>query len=334
MKKLLTIMLVFIMAMALVSCRDDGGLIEWDYMNLDSPVYPSIPMLIEWSNEIYRRTDGRFRIHIRVGGELPFTTGEYIEVVSNGLVEMAGAMITAVSPSLRAASLPSLPFMITNEESFHAVMNVLNPYLDEELAEWGVFNAMTLFHPYQEIYGIGPIPSSYRDLAGLRLRTTGAQQARFWHEVGLVPTPIDAAEVSSALNTRIIEGVTAASMAVDLNRWYESLEWVYVCNQMFIPVYVVVNNAAWNRLPADIQDVFKEVTAEFIATYPQRIIEAHHRSLAHMEANGIVFIEASQEDRQALQNIAVPLWREFAAANGANAQRALAEIERVLNITQ
>jgi len=331
MKKLLTIILVVVMAAAMVSCADDG-VIVWDYMNLDSPVYPSIPMLIEWSNEIYERTNGRFRINIRVGGELPFTTSEYIEVVSNGLVEMAGAMITAVSPSLRAASLPSLPFMITDEASFHAVMGVLNPYIDAELAEWGVFNAMTLFHPYQEIYGIGPVPSSYRDLAGLRLRTTGAQQARFWHEVGLIPTPIDAAEVSSALNTRIIEGVTAASMAVDLNRWYESLEWVYVCNQMFIPVYVVVNNAAWNRLPADIQEVFKEVTAEFIATYPQRIIEAHHRSLAHMEANGIVFIQASEEDRQALRNIAVPLWREFAIAN--NAQSALAEIERVLNIPQ
>lgn len=331
MKKLLTIMLVVVMATAMISCADEG-VIVWDYMNLDSPAHPAIAFLNEWSNEIYERTDGRFRINIRVGGELPFTTSEYIEVVSNGLVEMAGAMITAVAPSLRAGSLPALPFMITNTESFHAVMNVLEQYLNEELAEWGVFNAMTLFYPYQEISGSGPAPSNYGDLAGLRLRTTGAQQARFWHEVGMIPTSIDAAEVSSALNTRIIDAVTTANMALHTNRWYESLDWIYVCNQMFIPVYVVVNNAAWNRLPADIQDVFMEVTANFVATFPERMVAASHESLAVMEAGGLEVIQASAEDRLALRNIAIPLWEEFARANGPNAERALAEIKAALNI--
>ncbi len=142
-----------------------------------------IILMREWSDKLYEETDGRLKVNIRVGGELPFTTSEYLDAVSNGSIQMAGCMVTAISSYLQAGGLTSVPFLVTDVESYETVMDILNPYVDEELSSYGVFNALNLFYPTQDIYGSGATPSSYKDLQGLKLRTSGAEQAKFWQVV-------------------------------------------------------------------------------------------------------------------------------------------------------
>lgn len=307
--------------------------IVWDFLDLDSAAHPMVILLKEWSDEIYAKTDGQLKINIRVGGELPFTTAEYLDAVSSGSVQMAGCMITAISSYLDAAGLPGIPYMTTDIDSFNKVMGVLNPYLAQELEEYDVFSPMTTFYPTQDVYGTGKEPASYTDLKGLKARTSGAEQAKFWQAVGLVPTSIDASEVSSALNTNVINGLTTATMAVETNKWYESLDWVYMCNSMIIPVYVVVNNDAYNALPADVKDVFDTVTANFAKTFPQRMQDYSDENLKSLEGHGLKVIWASDADKTKLREIALPLWDEYAKnSKGPNAAKALPEIKKALGL--
>lgn len=347
MKSILAVILIVMMSLAATACGNSKPAettpekpaesakaepIVWDYLDLDSASHPMVLLLKEWSDEIYKKTDGQLKINIRVGGELPFTTAEYLDAVSSGSVQMAGCMISAISSYLEAGGLPGCPYMTTDIDSFNKVMGVLDKYLDTEMAEYGVSNPMTLFYPTQDVYGTGKLPAKYTDLKGLKIRTSGAEQAKFWKAVGLVPTSIDASEVSSALNTNVINGLTTATMAVDTNKWYESLDWVYMCNSMIIPVYTVVNNDAYNKLPADVKGVFDSVTAEFAKTFPQRMQDYSDKSLKALEGYGIKVVTASAEDKAKLREIAVPLWNDYAKNAGENAAKALTEIKTVLGI--
>lgn len=346
-KKILAGMLAGIMLFSLSSCSGttkptestaSGGTsvdtkeIVWDYLDLDSATHPMVLLLNEWSDEIYEKTNGQLKINIRVGGELPFTTAEYLDAVSAGSVQMAGCMVTAISSYLQAGGLPGCPYMTTDVDSYNKVMEILTPYLDEELSSYNVFNAMNLFYPTQDIYGSGKAPATYKDMAGMKLRTSGAEQAKFWQGVGLLPTSIDAAEVSSALNTNVINGVTTATMAVEMNKWYESVDWIYMCNSMIIPVYAVVNQDAFDALPADVQEVFLSVTESFSSTFAERMQEASDASLAALEDQGLEVIWATDEEKAELLEIAVPLWDEYAANAGGDAKTALAAIKSALGI--
>ena len=343
MKKILALMLVAAMVFGLSACGggdtagdNDGDTaagtetIVWDFLDLDSASHPMVTLLNEWADEIYNQSNGQLKINIRVGGELPFTTAEYLDAVSANSVQMAGCMITAISSYLDAGGLPGSPYMTTDIDSFKTVMGVLDGYLNDELAEYGVFNAMTTFYPTQDVYGTGKVPASYTDLKGLKMRTSGAEQAKFWQKVGLVPTSIDASEVSTALNTNVINAVTTATLAVDSNKWYESLDWVYMCNSMVIPVYVVVNNDAFNELPADVQEVFLSVTKEFSDSFPERMQEYSDKCLETLENNGVQVVWATDEQKAELRDIAMPLWDEYAKGAGENAQKALADVKAAL----
>lgn len=346
MKRFISMLLVLMMVFCLTACSTSGDdnkdnkgttadgktVYEWDFLDLDSASHPMVTLMKEWSDKIYEATDGQLKINIRVGGELPFGTSEYLDAVSTGSVEMAGCMITAISGYIQAGGLPSCPYMTTDAESFNTVMGVLEPYLADEFGAYGVTNVMTTFYPTQDVYGSGDVPSSYKDLKNLKIRTSGGEQSKFWQAVGMIPTSIDASEVSSALNTNIINSVTTATMAVDMNKWYESMDWIYYCNSMIIPVYVVVNDDAFNALPADVQEAFKTVTAEFQNTFTERMMEYSDESLANLQDDGLVLVEASDADKEALREIAIPLWDEYAKANGDNAAKALADIKTALNI--
>ncbi len=343
MRKFFASVIAIALSISLVSCggntssssgasSDGTETITWDFLDLDTASHPMVVMLNEWSDQIYEESGGRLKINIRVGGELPFTTNEYLDAVSAGSVQMAGCMVTAISSYLEAGGLPACPYMTTDIETFNTVMEVLDPYLETEMENYNVFNAMTLFYPTQDVYGTGSVPSSYTDLAGLKIRTSGAEQGVFWQNVGLIPTSIDAAEVSSALSMNVIDSVTTATMAVEMNKWYESLDWVYMCNSMVIPTYVVVNNDAFNALPEDVQEVFLSVTADFAASFPERMQEASDASLAAIEEAGVQVVWATDDDKNTLKEIAVPLWDEYAASTGEEATQALSEIKEALGV--
>lgn len=342
MKKLFALILALAMVFSLAACaapaakpeapaeEASSDAIVWDFLDLDSATHPMVILLNEWSDEIYEKTNGKLKINIRVGGELPFTTAEYLDAVSNGSVQMAGCMVTAISSYLQAGGLPSVPYMTTDIESYDKVMKVLTPYLNEELSTYNVFNAMNLFYPTQDIYGSGKTPANYKDMAGMKLRTSGAEQAKFWQTVGLLPTSIDASEVSSGLNTNVINGVTTATMAVEMNKWYESLDYIYMCNSMIIPVYAVVNQDAFNALPADVQEVFTTVTQEFNSTFAERMQEYSDISLKNLEELGLEVVWASDEEKAELKEVALAQWDAYAEAAGGASAEALAEIKAVL----
>lgn len=347
MKKILVVFMVVVMSAFTFACGGGGGettgdttteepekveTVVWDFIDLDSNVHPMIILLREWSDTVYERTDGRLKINIRVGGELPFTTGEYLDAASAGSVQMAGCMVNPIASYLQAGGLPGGCYLISSTEACKTVMDVLNPYLEDELAPYGVMNLFTTFHPSQDLYGRGEAPGSVDDLQGMLLRTSGAEQAKFWKACGLSPMSIDASEVMSALNKNVIDGLTTAVVAVDLNKWYEALDWMYVCNSQWIPQYNVVNLEAFNDLPEDVQQILLDTSKEFEASFLEKMTEYADQSVENLKSYGIEVVYATDEQKAELTQKAIPLWEAYAESVGGNAPEAVEEIKAALGL--
>ncbi len=119
-------------------------------------------------------------------------------------------------------------------------------------------------------------------------------------------------------------------MAVEMNKWYESLDWVYMCYPMLSPVYTVVNQSAFDSLPSDVQEIFLKVCEEFNATFNQRMQDYSDQSLANLEELGLEVVYATEEERDELRAIAMPQWDEYASTAGGKAEEALAAIKTAL----
>ena len=348
-KKIISLLLVFVLVFGLAACGNSGDstteadspgevkqeskqTIVWDYLSISPNGHPEFILMNEWSDRIYEQTDGQLKINIRLGGELPFTNTEYLDAVSAGSVQMAGCLINAISSYLQAMGLPSCPYMITDVDTFRTVMGALDKYREAEFSSYGVTNLMNTFFDTQDVYGTGPLPKTYNDLKGIKMRTSGAEQGKFWQAVGINPVAIDAAEISTALSTKTVDAITTSPTNVLPNKWYEVLDWVYMCNSMYIPIYSVVNDAALAALPDDVREVFLSVTKAFNDEFPDRMQAASEECIQALQDNGLVPVWATDQEKAELRAIAMPLWDAFAANAGGQAEDALADIKKALGL--
>lgn len=306
--------------------------IVWDFLDLDAAGHPVVIVMNEWADDIYERSNGQLKINIRVGGELPFATNEYLTAASQGSVQMAGCMANSIASDMPCGGIPSLLYLATDYASLATMMEVLDPFLNEELEDYNLMNLMTIAYPPQEIYGQGDAPASYTELEGMKLRTSGSEQAKFWEGMGLVPTAIDASEVISSLSKNVINGVTTAVLTVDMSKWCDNLDWAYICGTQVVPAYCVANIDAFNSLPADVQQVLVDVSNEYKIVFGERMDEFTADSYVAIEEAGMEIVYATDEDLAALSAASSSYWDAYAERAGGKAKEALAEVKTALGL--
>lgn len=155
------------------------------------------------------------------------------------------------------------------------------------------------------------------DLAGMKLRAPGAYGSHM-RELGVAPVTMAFAEVYTSLATGVIDGC-ASSNLVDYRdgKWYEQAKYLYplpLSGAQAAPV--IVNKAAWDSLPADLQAALASINVEHCWEHAGLSIMTVGEAVEQMKAAGAQFTAApSDEDRQKWKAAAAKVWEEYAAAD-------------------
>jgi tripartite ATP-independent transporter DctP family solute receptor len=105
------------------------------------------------------------------------------------------------------------------------------------------------------------------DLHGFKIRLPVAPAliALFRH-LGAAPTSLNFSEVYSALQTGIVDGQENPLVLIDTAKLYEVQKYCSLTNHVWSGFHVSFNNAAWKKLPPDVQETVHRVfTAEALA---------------------------------------------------------------------
>src|SRR5947209_7068873 len=76
-----------------------------------------------------------------------------------------------------------------------------------------------------------------------------------FRHLGASPTPINFGEVYSALQTGLVDGQENPLILIDTAKLYEVQKYCSMTNHIWVGLHVAFNNAAWKRLPADLQEL-------------------------------------------------------------------------------
>ena len=91
------------------------------------------------------------------------------------------------------------------------------------------------------------------DLAGLKVRTPGAKlYVDMFKTLGAAPTPVNVADVYTALQTKVIDSVEVPMAIIEASKWYEPTKYLSITNHIWGNLFAVVNLDAWKSLPPDI----------------------------------------------------------------------------------
>ena len=152
------------------------------------------------------------------------------------------------------------------------------------------------------------------DLKDWKFRSPPGLETEIFAELGAKPIVMDFTEVFTALETGIIDGADASSLANNLGMGiYDIAKHATYPGFHSMPMdHVTINKGVWDGLPPDIQRIFM-VAAEKLALETTMTFEiANREAAAKLTAQGVTLYDWSPEDRAAFRAGAQKAWDNWA----------------------
>ncbi len=269
----------------------------------DTPAHMAAEFLAE---TVAEKSDGKIAIEIFPGGQLGNDT-EIIEQVQLGAAHMAIPPTAKLGQFEPRMQLFDLPYIFPTPAAAYAVLDgEIGSELLGTLEGQGLYGAAYWESGFKQFTNnIRPIATP-EDLAGIKMRTMSSpliiEQYKAW---GANPIPIAFAEVYNALEQGVAEAQENAFVSIDKMKFYEVQKHLTVSNHAYLGYAFIVNKAAWEELPEDLQaalqssieearDYQRKLNADLDAELKGGMAD-YGLEIVELDAEGIAaFIEASK----------------------------------------
>ena len=167
-----------------------------------------------------------------------------------------GGIYSGVAP---IANIEAVGFAFASQEqALRAFDGALGKYVRGEIERQAgliVFDRAWVNGFRQVTTSTKPVRSP-EDFAGLRIRTPAAAiWVDMFKTLGASPTPIDASNMYTALQTHIVDAQENPFVIMLTYRLFEVQKYISVTNHMWSNFWITANAGYWRRLPAGLQDI-------------------------------------------------------------------------------
>jgi len=279
------------------------------------PVAYSRGQVWTW-DELAKRSEGRIEVEPYYSGAL-LPGKEMPEGLEAGIADVATIYPTYYMGKFPLMGVNTNP-MLTLElwaagKSQRDLINEF-PEIQEEYTRFNCIPVVTLggSHPYG-IFTKEPI-SKFEDLAGMRIRSTGAQ-ALLMEAFGAVPVSMVATEAYTALERGTLDGICAnASFGIPYG-YAEVAKYFFKCHLGTSGHIQAMNLDTWNSLPEDIQQMIRDLEVEQWISWENMFVEEEQILMQKaIDEHGLKITEVGREDLMAAQKLcAEKLWGTWAA---------------------
>ena len=152
------------------------------------------------------------------------------------------------------------------------------------------------------------------DLKGWKFRSPPGLETEIFAELGATPIVMDFTEIFTALETGIIDGADASSLANNVGLGlYDIVKHATFPGFHSMPMdHVTFNKDVWEAFPADIQRII-EVAVQKLALQTTMTFDLANREAAEkLKAEGVTLYDWSPEDRAAFRAGAQKAWDGWA----------------------
>jgi TRAP-type C4-dicarboxylate transport system substrate-binding protein len=190
--------------------------------------------------------------------------------------------------------------------------------MDKKLAEQGMMVLYAVPWPPQGIYVKKPINSA-ADLKGVKWRAYSPSTARIAELVGAQPVTVQAAELSQAMATGVVESYMSSGSTGFDSKTYEHIKFWYDTQAWLPKNAVIVNRAAFNALDKPTQDAVMKAAADAEVRGLAASKRANTESLDKLKANGMQILPPSAQlktDMKKVGDVMTKEWLDKAGAEG------------------
>jgi TRAP-type C4-dicarboxylate transport system substrate-binding protein len=149
------------------------------------------------------------------------------------------------------------------------------------------------------------------DMAGLRVRIpAGKMFEDLFNALGAEPVVVNSSDIYSALESGQVDAQENPLAYMNLFRHYEVMKYVSMTNHMWSGFNLLGNQAAWRRLPADIQGIIERNAARFVRLQRQDQQAANDAARGAMTQRGLAFNDVDTAPFRARLSGVYASWRQ------------------------
>ena len=265
--------------------------------------------LQDFANDVDKATGGKLKITVHANGSL-FKAPEIKRAVQGGQAQIGEVLISNFTNEWQLFGADALPFVADSYDEAVKLWKVQKPAFEKKLAEQGMMPLFAVPWPPQGIYVKKPINAA-ADLKGVKWRSYNPQTARIAELVGAQPVTIQAAELSQALATGVVDSyMSSGSTGVD-SKTYESVKYWYD-TQAWLPKNVVlVNKAAFDALDAATKTALLKAAADAEVRGLAASKKTNTASLDTLKANGMNILPPSAQLKADMKKVGDTMLKEW-----------------------
>ena len=216
--------------------------------------------LVQFANDIDKATGGKLKITVHANASL-FKAPEIKRAVQGGQAQMGEVLLVNFQNEWQPFGIDGLPFLADSYDESMKLYKASKPALEKKLGEQGIMLLYTVPWPPQGIYVKKPINSA-ADLKGVKWRAYSPSTARIAELVGAQPVTVQAAELSQAMATGVIESYMSSGSTGYDTKTYEHIKYWYDTQAWLPKNAVLVNKGAFDALDKATQEALVKAAAE------------------------------------------------------------------------
>ncbi len=290
---------------------------KWDL----AAAYPATNFHTENLNafaaDVDKASAGKLKITVHANASL-FKAPEIKRAVQGGQAQAGEILLVNYQNEWPLFGADGLPFLADSYDEAMKLYKAQRPLLDKKLAEQGMLLLYAVAWPPQGIYSKKPLASA-ADLKGSKWRAYSPATARIAELVGAQPVTVQAAELSQAMATGVVESyMSSGSTGLD-TKTYESLKYWYDTQAWLPKNALIVNKAAFDALDAPTKAAVQKAAAEAEVRGWAASRKVNSESVDKLKANGMSIVPPSPQlkaDMKKVGDTMLTEWLDKAGPDG------------------
>ena len=275
--------------------------------------FPCVQME-RWAKEVSMRTHGKVKVQTFPGGTLLAAKNIFDGVIS-GMADVGNFAMSYQPGRFPVSEAVDLPMGFTSARAASLTLfDLIEKYKPKEFASVKVLTLFTC--PPTNFMTKTPV-KSLADLKGMELRVAGTN-AEVVKRLGGIPVAMPQSETPEAIQKGVVKGMVSSMEILKDFKFAAYTPYATVANLPVVSFAVVMNQAKWDSLPADVKDVLEQMRREQ-AEWTGKYVDDHvTEALAWSKANyNHQLFELSAADHDTVSSLLKPMTEEYVKRTGA-----------------
>ena len=316
MKRVLPAVL-FATVFALLAAAPVAAQTQWDLPT----AYPASNFHTEnlqlFADEVAKTTGGKLRIQLHPNASL-FKAPEIKRAVQGGQAQAGEILLVNFENENPLYGLDGVPFLASSYGEARKLYTAEKKLLQDTLARQGMMLLFTVPWPPQGIFTNRTLNGT-ADMKGMKWRAYSPATSKIAELVGAQPVTVQAAEVSQALATGVIDSYMSSGATGYDSKTYETLKKFYDTQAWLPKNAIIVNRKAFDALDKTTQAALLKAAADAETRGWKTSEEKNGWYLDQLRAKGMTIVAPSPEltaDLRKVGNYMLAEWQKKAGPEG------------------